>query len=158
MPYDHEYALWLWRNKGEQVYRSYLAQYDPAIEETNLPKLQIFRCEETNTEHFGHPFCCNTLIETIKACTYDKPKNNKPAEDVAEFDGDDPYDGIRYLVDAAEHYFEEASEEFKKVQAQEEQVKRLENSQDYTGFYRNMRTLEAAGKMTAIPRYGKRRH
>jgi hypothetical protein len=158
MPYDHEYALWLWRNKGEQVYRAYLAQYDPAVEETNLPKLQIFRCEETNTEHFGHPFCCNTLIETIKACTYDKPKNNKPAEDVAEFDGDDPYDGIRYLVDAAEHYFEEAQDEFKKVQAQEEQVKRLENNQDWTGFYRNMRAIESAGQMNAVPRYSKRRH
>jgi hypothetical protein len=30
-----------------------------------------------------------------------------------EFDGDDPYDGVRYLVDAADNYFVEAVEEFR---------------------------------------------
>jgi hypothetical protein len=156
-PYDHEYALWLWRNKGEHVYRSYLASYDPQVEETNLPKLQIFKCEESNSEHYGHPNCCHVLIETIKACTYDKPKNNKPAEDVAEFEGDDPYDGIRYLVDAAERYFEEAQDEFKKVQAQEAQIERLQSGQDWTAFYRNMKSIESKGKLEAIPRYRKHR-
>ncbi len=157
-PYSHEQALWIWRNRGEQEYRNYLSLYDPPHEEENLPKLQILRCEETNTEHYGHPNCCNTLIETIKACTYDKPKNNKPAEDVAEFDGDDPYDGIRYLVDAAERYFEEAGEEFKKVQAQEAQLIRLANGSDWTAFYRNMRAIEGQNNIKAVARYGHRRH
>lgn len=156
-PYSMEHALWIYRNRGEIEYKNYLQMYEPAKVEDNLPKLQILRCDETNTEHYGHPNCCHTLIETIKACTYDKPKNNKPAEDVAEFDGDDPYDGIRYLVDAAEGYFEQAAEEFKKVQAQEEQVRRLEANRDWTAYYRNMRQIESATTHKAVSRY-RRRH
>lgn len=156
-PYDQETALWIWRNRGEAAYRSYLQMYEPRGEESNIPKLQIFRCDQTNTEHIGHPNCCHTLIETIKACIYDKPKNNKVAEDVAEFDGDDPYDGIRYMVDAAERYFEEAAEEFKKIQKQEEQVQRLSAQQDWTGFYRNMEKIEKENQSKAVSRY-RRRH
>lgn len=152
-PYSSEKAMWIWRNRGEAEYRSYLKLYEPDEPENNLPKIQIFRCDETNTEHYGHPNCCHTLIETIKACSYDKPKNNKPAEDVAEFDGDDPYDGIRYLVDAAERFFEDASEEFRKVQKQEEMIQRLQGNQDWTAFYRNMRKIESDDSVQAVGRY-----
>ena len=156
-PYRPEHALWLWRNRGEVEYRAYLQMYEPPVEEANIPKLQIFRCDEENTEHFGHPNCCHLLVETIKACTYDKPKNNKPAEDVAEFEGDDPYDGIRYLVDAAEQWFETAKEEFKKIQAQEEIAQKLAADKDWTAFYRNMAKMESTSRMKAVPRY-RRRH
>lgn len=154
--YNPEHALWLWRNRGEVEYRAYLAMYEPPKEEKNIPKLQIFRCNEENSEHIGHSNCCHVLIETIKACTYDKPKNNKPAEDVAEFEGDDPYDGIRYLCDAAEQWFEECAEEFKRIQQQEQLAQRLANDRDWTAFYRNSRTLENNQRGKAVPRY--RRH
>jgi hypothetical protein len=83
------------------------------------------------------------LIEAIKACSYDKPKGNKPAEDIAEFEGDDPIDGLRYLVDAAQGFFEDSIEEFKRVEKQEALVQQLEVSQDWTAFYRNMQKVES---------------
>lgn len=141
--YDEERAFWILRNKGLIEYKAYLKTFDPPEEENNIPRIQIFRCEEEH--HDGHPNCCPVMIDSIKACSYDKPKNNKPAEDVAEFEGDDPYDDLRYAADSAEAYFEEASEEFKKIQAQEELINRLTANGDFTAFYRQMRTVEGHG-------------
>ena len=126
--YSEEKAAWILRNKGLQDYKSYLASFEEQQAEENLPKLQIFKS-------------CPVLIEAIKACSYDKKK----VEDIAAFDGDDPIDGLRYLVDAAEQYFELASEEFRKFQKQEQIVSRLSNTNDWTAFYRDMRTLESSG-------------
>lgn len=155
--YSEEYAMWVLRNKGMLEYKSYLALFDPPEEEQNIPKLQIFCCEEH--VHEGHPNCCPIMIDAIKACSYDKKgKDGKPAEDVAEFDGDDPYDDLRYAVDKAERYFDEAGTQFVKVQRQEQLTQALQNSQDFTAFYRNMRTLQVALPMQAVRRFSKRRH
>jgi len=78
------------------------------------------------------------MIEAIKACSYDK----KNIEDIAEFEGDDPIDTLRYLCDTAENYIGTAEDEFKTIQKREQLVAKLNSSQDWTGFYRNMRTLE----------------
>ena len=153
--YSEEYAMWLLRNKGMIDYKAYLALFDPPEEETNIPKLQIFCCEET--DHTGHPNCCPIMIDAIKACSYDKKtKDGKPAEDVAEFDGDDPYDDIRYAVDKAERYFDEAGREFAKIQRQEQLTQALQHSQDFTAFYRNMNTLEAQPQMQVVTRFNNR--
>jgi hypothetical protein len=128
--YSEEYAMWIMRNRGMNEYKNYIESFHPTEPETNIPKLQIFKG-------------CDTLVEAIKACSYDKPKGNKPAEDIAEFEGDDPIDGLRYLVDAAEGFFDEANTEFKRIQAQEELVNRLNANQDWTAFYRNMNKLES---------------
>lgn len=143
--YSEEYAMWLMRNKGLDTYKSYLKLFDPPEEEKNIPKLQIFCCDVNLPieGHKGHPNCCPEVIDAIKACSYDKPKKNKPAEDVAEFEGDDPYDGVRYGCDAAERYFEEAKEEFSKVIKEEEMIARLNNSGDWTAFYRQQSILES---------------
>src|SRR5678815_1968452 len=110
---------------------------------------RIFNCEEHT--HEGHPNCCPIMIDAIKACSYDKKsKDGKPAEDVAEFDGDDPYDDLRYAVDKAERYFDVAGKEFSKVQRQEQLTAALQASQDFTAYYRNMRTLEAAPPMLSL--------
>lgn len=155
--YSEERASWLLRNRGIEDYKAYLSIFDPPEEETNIPKFQIFRCDAES--HDGHPNCCPVMIEAIKACSYDKPKNDKPAEDVAEFNGDDPYDDLRYAVDTAERYFDEASEEFKKVQREAIIIERLNASQDWTAFYRNMRTIEASDRPTVVTRFHKaRRH
>lgn len=127
--YKPDYAQWLLRNKGELDYKNYLLQFAPPEVETNLPKLQIF-----NT--------CPLLINAIKACVYAKSKDGIPAEDVAEFDGDDPYDAIRYLVDSADRYFETSEGEFKKLEARDQIVRQLEETKDMTAFYMNMRRLE----------------
>ena len=149
--YDESYAMWIYRNKGENDYKNYLKIFNPSESEINIPKLQIFLCEDEL--HENHPDCCPVMIESIKACNYDKPRNNKVAEDVAEFEGDDPYDDLRYAVDSADRYFDEAGEEFKKVQAQEALINRLSNTNDWTAFYRNSRKLEATDSFKGISRY-----
>lgn len=149
--YDEEKARWLLRNKGLEDYKAYLKMFDPPEEETNIPKLQIFKCDEEH--HEGHPNCCPVMIDAIKACSYDKPKNNKPAEDIAEFEGDDPIDDIRYAVDSAERYFEEAIDEFKKVQAQQILLARLSATNDMTAYYRNMRSVESGSEVKMVSRF-----
>jgi hypothetical protein len=114
--------------------------FNPQEPETNIPKLQIF-----NT--------CSVLIDAINACSYDKPKNNKPAEDIMEFEGDDPIDGLRYIVDTAEGFFDEANQEFKKIQSQEALIQKLSSNNDWTAFYRNMRKVESEETIKPITRY-----
>lgn len=155
--YSEERALWLMRNKGMEEYKSYLRMFDPPEEETDIPRLQIFCCKEClETPVEGHPDCCPEMIQSIKACNYDKPRNNKPSEDVAEFEGDDPYDDIRYACDTAERYYEEASEEFKRVQREALIIQQLNNTQDWTAYYRNMRTIEAGTEHKMVSRFHRR--
>lgn len=148
--YNEEYASWLLRNKGLIDYKAYLSLFDPPQEETNIPKLQIFCCGSEN--HEGHEHCCPEVINAIKACSYDKTR----IEDVAEFNGDDPYDGLRYGIDAAEHYFEESASEFEKVQRQEALIKRVESSQNWTAFYMQMRHMESEDTPHMIRRFHRR--
>jgi hypothetical protein len=129
-PYNEEYAMWIMRNRGMDEYKAYMNSFNPVEPEKNLPKLQIFKG-------------CDVLVEAIKACSYDKPKGNKPAEDIAEFEGDDPIDGLRYLVDAAESFFDDSNEEFKRIERQEALVKQLSQNNDWTAFYRNMAKTES---------------
>lgn len=124
--YDDELAQSILRNRGLSDYKSYLASFIPHDPETNLPKCQIF-----NT--------CPLLINAIKSAVYDR--NNK--NDIAEFPGDDPYDGFRYLLDSVEAYFNSSKEEFEKVQKQEVLVQRLANTNDWTAFYRQNEKLES---------------
>lgn len=153
--FDNEYAMWIFRNKGMPAYQEYCNSFSPPVTETNLPKLQIFQCDED--QHDAHINCCPVMVATIKACSYDKPKNDKPAEDVKEFDGDDPYDDLRYACDTAEEYYLTAEREFEKVQSQEKILAMLRENQDYTAFYRNMRAVEAKTSVQSVPRYHRRR-
>jgi hypothetical protein len=123
--FDQEYANYLIRNAPVREYQKYLSHFQPPEEEKNLPKLQIFSC-------------CPLVINAIKSCVYDKTN----VEDVAEFPGDDPYDGLRYLVDSADRYFIEAGEKFKQLQATSAIIKRLEETQDWTSFYRQAKKLD----------------
>jgi len=139
--YSEEHAMWLLRNRGLEEYKSYLNLFNATQEfEDNLPKMQIF-----NT--------CPILVDAIKACSYDKPRDNKPAEDVAEFSGDDPYDALRYMCDAADRFFDDASREFENIQKQEELIQRLQATNNWTPFYRQMRQLESDGKFKPVRRF-----
>jgi hypothetical protein len=152
--FDEMRAQWLLRNKGLEAYKAYHQIFEPVKEETNLPKLQIFQCDEDN--HEGHEFCCPMLIQAIKACSYDDKKNDKAAEDVKEFNGDDPYDGIRYIVDAADRYFDEAADEFAIIQKQEAIIAKLAQDQDFTAFYRNSRALVSNNAPRMVSRFHRR--
>lgn len=154
--YSEERAMWLLRNKSLVEYKNYLKMFDPPEEEKNIPRMQIFLCKEDN--HEGHPNCCPTMIDSIKACNYDaKPASGKAVEDVAEFEGDDPYDDLRYACDTAESFFNQAEDEFKKVLKQATLVEQLKNTQDWTAFYRNARTIEASDKPKMVARFHRRK-
>jgi hypothetical protein len=119
-----------------------LESFNPPEPETNLPKLQIFAG------------AAPVLVEAIKACSYDKKK----VEDIEEFSGDDPIDALRYIVDAAENYFDDANQEFRRIQAQEALINKLNTSNDWTAFYRNSAKLEADDVETKpVGRYHSRR-
>lgn len=142
--YNEEHALWLLRNRPELEYKAYLQSFNEEEPET-IPKLQIF-----NT--------CKFLITAIKSCSYAKPREGIPAEDVAPFLGDDAYDGIRIMCDTAERYMEEAVDEFTKFQIREELVANLKNTNDQTSYYRNIRKLEAVDSSQAIRMFHRNNH
>lgn len=151
--YSEEHAAWLLRNKSYEDYRGYLKIFDAPEQETNIPKLQIFYCGEEGN-HEDHPDCCPLVIDSLKACNYDKKsKDGKAAEDVAEFEGDDPYDTTRYAVDSAERYFAEAGERFAKVKREAAILDRLNATGDWTAYYRNMRTIEAGNNQQMVRRF-----
>lgn len=153
--YNDGYAQWLMRNKGDQDYKDYLALFNEPEEEKDIPKLQIFCCNER--VHEGHPNCCPLVIDAIKAATYDKPKDDKPAEDVAEWAGDDPYDTLRYAVDACDSYVRESGNRFAKVVKQQQLIETLSRTKDWTGFYRQMEHMESSSKgMQVVSRYRRR--
>lgn len=153
--YSESYAQWLERNKGPEELRNYMKLFQPAEVENNIPRLQIFCCESDN--HIGHQSCCPMMIDAINACSYDKPSGDKPAEDVAEFNGDDPYDDLRYAIDSAEAYFADSKNAFDKVQRQQKLIDTLHKTKDWTAYYRNMASVEDKNTgMKVVSRY--RRH
>ncbi len=138
--FDQEHAAWILRNRNEREYRSYLDSFSVAKEETNIPKFQVFDT-------------CPLFVNAIKSCVYDKTN----VQDVAEFPGDDPYDGGRYLIDAADRFFESAVSEFQVIQQREALTKQLQATGDMTAFYRNARTLESQNRPQSIARYRRMR-
>ena len=63
---------------AQDKFNDYSNQFKPPKQEKNLPRLIIFDT-------------CPKLIEAIPLCTIDE----KDPEDVAEFEGDDPYDSLK---------------------------------------------------------------
>lgn len=130
--YDNNYAEWLLRNRGIKEYDSYMKSFVPGEEEA-IPKLQIFKG-------------CDFLINAIKACVYAKPKDGSPAEDVAPFEGDDAYDAVRYMVDTADRFYDEAKDEYEYIKRREEIRAKLLADQDQHTYYMSMRNLEELRK------------
>ena len=128
--FSQEHAEWLLRNRGLQEYKKYHEAFIPEEPEKNLPKLLIFYREKD--------IGCPMLVGAIKSCVYDKTH----PQDVAEFPGDDPYDALRYLVDAADRYFDEAAEEHAKLQKTQELANELAATKDWNAYYNKMRFLE----------------
>ena len=99
--YNNDYAQWILSQRGLDAYKDYLDMCNiDNIEEdvTNLPRFQSF-----NT--------CPILNETIPLCIYDEDN----PEDVAEFEGDDPYDGLRYGIRAVKALLDKASTEADRI-------------------------------------------
>ena len=65
------------------------------------------------------------------------------------------YDGQRYGVDCAESYFEEAKEEFEKVQKQDKLIMQLRNTGDFTAFYRNSHAMDVSRAVNPVSMFRK---
>lgn len=129
--FDMEHAEWIRRNKGTAAYEVYVNQFLPEAEETNIPILQVFDT-------------CTEFIRAIPLCVYNDPnKLGVNKEDVAEFNGDDPYDGGRYLVKAAMRYLNSAVNEGKRREEVATVCQQAASASDLTHFYMRMASLEA---------------
>jgi len=89
--YDMQLAQGIYRKYGPVALEAYKKQFYDEPEEDNLPVLQIF--EE-----------CKVLIDTIPMAVYAEDKPGRPAEDIAEFEGDDPIDNLRYACKTIKRY------------------------------------------------------
>ena len=149
-PYDAQLALWIYRNQGLNAHQSYLKQYQEVTAEENIPKLQLL--DDPHVRMIG---------DAIKACIYEKTgEDGKKKEDVAEFNGDDPYDMLRMLLHAADAFFGVGGKIQERMKRTEDVVNRLAATGDMTSFYRNMRKIESVERIKPVRliHRGGRRH
>ncbi len=134
--FDAELANRILRIHGEQKYFEYLDLFKPIEAETNIPKLQILSHGPEGREN-------KELIDCIPACI---PSETNP-EDVAEFDGDDPYEALRLATKCAHRFVDTSKEEL----ARREKLQRIyekatiSTSQAQTAYYRNLELLATRG-------------
>ena len=131
--FDHELALKIRRISGEKSWQEYVALFTPEEVENFLPKFQIFdTCEQT--------------IKALPLCVYDKNK----VEDVAEFEGDDPYDETRYGLKACQNYLTGGLEEHKQDTERARILAEFEQTKNVNHFYRQMASVDANENATAF--------
>jgi hypothetical protein len=124
--YDFDKAQWIMRNYGNEALQRYHNQFVDEDVESNLPRLQIFEN-------------CPVIIETIPVATYD----DKRIEDIAEFDGDDPLDNLRYLCKAINFYTSGLDNELERRNKLQAIIHQNIAQPDMTRFYRQMELLES---------------
>lgn len=129
--YDLSVAQEIYRNYGPDALESYKKQFYDEPEEDNLPILQIF--EE-----------CKILIETIPMCIYD----DKKIEDIAEFEGDDPIDDLRYFCKAAKRFLAGEIGNMSLAEKKQRVIDNLNVTNDMTSFYRQMEKIEQEDRAT----------
>lgn len=128
--FREEVAARIWRVSGEAAYNDYCALFTPEPPELHLPRLQV--CKR-----------CREFIKTIPLCVY-KQKDGENTEDVNDFNGDDAYDGGRYLLKAVDRYLKESAEADDKFQKRAAVHNELNETGNWTRFYRQMEKLEAS--------------
>lgn len=140
--FDNQQAALILRTKGMEAYKNYVISFEPEEKELNLPKIQIFRE-------------LVVLRKMIPLCIYDE----KSPEDVAEFDGDDPYDTLRYNVKAVDYF------NFGRLAGKQDGliklgivIKEFEESKDYTSFHRKLEALERKQQLKPIRPLRRFRH
>lgn len=129
--YSPEIAAWVMRNKGMEAYKAYLSQFAPQSDTIPeiIPRLQITAD-------------CKILIKTIPLCIYDEKKGD---EDVKEFNGDDPYDNLRYYLKKIDTM--KVSEITELLQSTDG-----DDPTDWNAFYQRLRRLESReSKVKCIP-------
>jgi hypothetical protein len=139
--FDVDFAEYIRRNKGTDAYNHYVDRFVPEEEEKNLPKLQVFGSNPV--EEFG---TAPEFIKCIPLCVYntDGINSKKDKEDVAEFDGDDPYDGGKYLIKAVDRYYKMSEKESEQIERRESIVNQFKATGDYNTLHRQMERFEAS--------------
>lgn len=143
--FSAERAQQIYRLYGEGHYAKYLEAFVPHEPETNLPKLQIFKN-------------CEKIIDVIPNCIYDEKKNKdgkSVAEDVKEFDGDDPYDGMRILLGGVKEYLITHAKELQENKERSDAINNLAQSGNQTAFYRRMEKAESQQPKSSSFRRGR---
>ncbi len=95
-------------------------------------------------------------------CIYDEKK----IEDLAEFDGDDPIDDLRYFCKAAKRFIAGEIGGLDRAAKIQSVIEQRDNGGDMTAFYRQMEMIEKQNELTlndCIPvsrrsRFGRRVH
>jgi Terminase large subunit, T4likevirus-type, N-terminal len=128
----------IYRLKGQDAAAQYKAYFEPEKPEVNLPKLKIFDT-------------CPLAINALLSCT----SNPKKLEDVLEFAGDDPYDGLRYGIKRVHRYFEESREKDNVLVKKDKILEKYAQSGDVTALYRDMEKFEdeQRSSMAGVRRY-----
>lgn len=129
--YDLAKAQEIYRNYGPLALENYKKQFYDEPEETNLPVLQIFDT-------------CKVLIDTIPMAIYD----DKKIEDIAEFEGDDPIDDLRYFCKAAKRFIMGEIGNMNLAVKKQEIVEALQTNGDMTSYYRRMEKIEQDNQAT----------
>lgn len=127
--YDMELANRLYRMQGPKALEAYKKEFIDEPDEKNIPILQIFDGR------------CPILIETLPLAMYD---DTKRTEDIAEFDGDDPIDCLRYFCKGVKRYLSGEIGNIEYAAAQQAIMKAYEDTGDMTMLYRRMERLEMA--------------
>lgn len=137
------------RNQGLEAYESYIKSFREPYDDVIHPRLQIFDT-------------CPEVIKAIQLCVYNEEGHGN-IEDVAEFPGDDPYDGIRYGIKRVDSYLRESKKEAERInelskilaqKAQSESTGAFQESQ--TNYYRNMERFEKKSFAVAKPAFRNR--
>ncbi len=112
--------------EAKNYYNSFLPTRVEDID--SLPKLQIFST-------------CTQLIETIPLCQL-----KKDTEYVEEFDGDDGYDCLRYLIKAYNAYLQESQVENKKRVTLDKIYSKFEKDGDHFSLNMQLSKVESREK------------
>ncbi len=131
--YDMQKAQEIYRRYGPDALERYRAQFLDEDSERNIPILQIFDT-------------CKTLIDTIPMAMYDE----KRTEDVAEFDGDDPIDDLRYFCKAARRFISGEIGDLEKQKQIANVYNSYEKNHDMTSLYRQLEALEHGNNITSL--------
>jgi len=125
--FDLDKAQHILRVYGSAAYEDYLGAFTPEPPETNIPRLQFFEC-------------ARGIAETVSICQYNEKESKK--EDVAQFDGDDDYDMLRYLLKEVDNYQTELKINAAKYEMHGKIMKTFEETGDYNSLHFQMMAYE----------------
>jgi hypothetical protein len=123
------------RMHGKEVALKYKDIFNEQPPELNIPKLQIFKP-------------CTAVTQALRIARY----HEKKVDDVAEWKptesspGDDPYDGLRYLLQLVNRYINNENYEAESIESLSKNLQYLAATGDQTGFYRRMEYIESQAR------------